>query len=257
MLSLMLPGVAHGKTTLRFSFGSHNGPPYILTVMDGGVKKVTGGLLYELGMELSSRLEVNAVFVEVPRKRMSRWLLSGQVHAYCEWNPQWVEESDELLWSEPVYQSADIYLVRQDFPGSLSDFNDLRGLTVGTQIGYRYSDAFSGLVASGLTSRLDVNTPIQLMDMLARDRVNAIILNDLMVKYYLKFEPYASGIKMMPLADARVDKFCAYSPKAPVSFERFNRVLSGMVEDSTVARILEHSLSTEIRTAESPGTSGQ
>ncbi|WP_157496895.1 transporter substrate-binding domain-containing protein [Hahella ganghwensis] len=107
---------AQADSTLRFSYGSHYGPPYMVKVMKDGDKKAIGGLLYELGLEIARRLGVKPEFAEVPRKRLARWLLNGKVHAYCERNPLWVDEADQLLWSDPVYQSSDIYLVRQDYP---------------------------------------------------------------------------------------------------------------------------------------------
>ncbi|WP_020408577.1 hypothetical protein [Hahella ganghwensis] len=92
-------------------------------------------------------------------------------------------------------------------------------MTVGAQIGYRYSDGFTAMTTAGLAQRVDVNAPDQLMEMLFRKRVHAIIRNDLMVRYYLQQEPYSSQLKVMPLTDARISKFCAYSPRVFFSIQ--------------------------------------
>jgi ABC-type amino acid transport substrate-binding protein len=228
--------LADGRPQLLFAYGSHNAPPIAIVNESSG--EISSGVIYEMGIELAARVSATPAFKFVPRKRQALSLINGDVHVYCEWNPAWTAQADKLFWSEPMYTSSDHFMVKADSPISLTHRDNLKGLVIGAIRGFKYSPAFMAAVSQGHVVRVDVNSNQQNMDMLALKRVDAIIIEKSVAGYLLKGREDSGALRIEPLIDDVKDRYCAFSPKTPVSIPNLQKAAAAMQADGTIEKIL-------------------
>ncbi|WP_426415189.1 substrate-binding periplasmic protein [Aestuariirhabdus sp. LZHN29] len=227
---------AEQDETLIFAYGRHDGPPHAF-MREREPRQLYGGILHDVGEAVGERLGIPVRFVEAPRARLVRWLIEGRVHAHCELNPLWVGNNPQLLWSGAVFSSADRFYLNQKRSASVQTHDDLKGLRVGGLKSYTYSDELTQRVSDGEVIRVDAASAQQLMGMLQRGRIDAMLLDEIVADYLLTLEPHA--LAGSPLEDSRLSRYCAYSPLAPVAIERFSEVIQQLVDEGRIQEIMQ------------------
>ena len=91
---------------MTFNYGPHNSPPYA-TALQG---ELSDGITRDIGQLLAKELRVNARFLAVSRKRQPGQLLSGKVDVLLITNPKWLEEPNNFIWSEPLFEEEDVLI---------------------------------------------------------------------------------------------------------------------------------------------------
>lgn len=234
-LTLLLLSFIYGRDTLVIAYGSHNGEPYIFRD-DSGL--VVGGILKDIGDTLSRELSVDVIFHEVPRKRLEMALNDGTAHVYMKGNPKWVADSTRFLWSRSLFREEDILLLRKGSEKQIESPKDLKGLRMGTILGYHYS-ALDSLFEAGFLQRQDVTNLYANIQKLQMKRLDCLVDSDILIHYQLKKKDI-QDLKVAQWVAASIEVFNMVSPKCPVPLDSLNRVYSDMHERGSFEEILNH-----------------
>jgi polar amino acid transport system substrate-binding protein len=192
---------------------------------DGELK---AGLSYQLGLDLAKRLDREAVFVPVARKRIAAVLESGQADLICGYATAWLPGPFE--WSQALVQHVELLITRADAraPHRVAD---LAGQTVGSIAGFRYPSLERQLGAQFI--RDDGPDAEALMRRLAAKRISHAIVS----LSYLNYQREVRGFTLAlhaPLELERTDLRCALSPKADLSLRQLDEALGQMQKDGAL-----------------------
>lgn len=233
ILTLLLLSSAFGEDTLFVAYGSHNGEPYILRNDSGGVM---GGILKDIADTLSRRLSITVLFQEVPRKRLETALQDGSVHIYMKGSPRWVSDSSRFLWTRPLFHEDNIVLLRKDSDLEIESPKDLKGLRMGTILGYHYN-ALDSLFAMGFLQRQDVTNLYANIQKLQMKRLDCLVDSDIQIYYQLK-KKGITNLTVAPWVAASIEVCNMVSPQCPVPLDSLNRVYRDMYERGSFEEIL-------------------
>lgn len=222
-----------GAAELRWGFASADGMPYV----DVDNQQLRGGFIYQLGQQASQRLGHQARFVETPNKRIDEFMQRGHIHIICNSNPQWVAEPQRYHWSPVLYEEEDVLLLHSQ-QAPIQGLSDLQGKVVGTQLGYVYSVPLMAAFANQQVIRQDVRDLAARLNLLRRQRLDAIIDMRRPITFQLAKRPDAP-LRLSPWVIQRYDMHCSYSSKLPVNAERLDQVLQELRDQGVIARLLE------------------
>lgn len=144
-------------------------PPHVFE-QDGRPTGVDYDVVRAVLSELGHEIEV----VFLPWKRCLDMVAHGEADAILDagWSPE--RELEMLFPQEPLKISRTVLFHRKDTPFEFDTFDDLRGLVVGTQLGYHYSDEFER--AEGVAREPVVSVEIN-VDKLLHDRIDLFMAN--------------------------------------------------------------------------------
>ncbi|MCL6417054.1 transporter substrate-binding domain-containing protein [Aestuariirhabdus sp. Z084] len=226
---------ASSDVELIFAYGAFDGPPHAL-LNPKPPRQLTGGVMYDLGLEIGKRLNTRVRFIKAPRARLVDWLIKGKVHAQCELNPAWIQDDDELFWSSNLFDSVDRFYSTPETAKRIKEHSDLKGLRVGGLKDYSYSPRLTHLVMTGEVMRVDAASAQQLFQMLERKRIEVVIVDEIVGNYLSSLFP--GRFVQTQLEDAHEGRYCAFSKNAPVLFEQFNAAVQSLIDDGTIRDIL-------------------
>ncbi len=138
---------------LIFAYGPGNGPPF--AIINQGA-----------GLEVSYR--------QVPTKRASSLLMSGEVNSLCMTHPDWIEDHNQLFWSQIIAHDYDHVMSLKRRQLSINAYKDLHGLTIGTMTGYIYFPRLMQRFTQGTVARRDYNSLQSLYSSLLANRLDGI-----------------------------------------------------------------------------------
>lgn len=233
VILLLVMAAGASAEELRWGFATADGMPYV----DVHNQALRGGFTYRLGTAAGQRLGVQVGFVETPNKRIEEFLLRGRIHVICNANPQWLEEPKRFHWSPALYSEEDVLLSHTQAP-VISRLEDLYGKTLGTQLGYVYSDALMQAFATNKIIRQDVRDLSTSLNLLSKRRLDALIDMRRPISFQLAKRPDAP-LQFSPWIVARYDMHCSYSPLLPVSAERLDATLQALRDQGLIQRMLE------------------
>jgi ABC-type amino acid transport substrate-binding protein len=222
-----------GAEALRWGFSPVDGMPYV-EVHD---HQLRGGFTHQLGTLVGQRLGLELHFVETPNKRIEEFIQRGRIHLICNANPQWVAEPQRYRWSPGLYQEEDVLLLhRSDAP--VAGMQDLHGKVLGTQLGYIYSLPLMEAFARQLVTRQNVRDLDSGMNLLSRQRLDALIDMRRPLAYKLAQRPELP-LHISDWVVQRYDLYCIYGQHLPLSAERLNEVLLELRDSGAIARMLD------------------
>lgn len=194
-------------TPLKVVIGEFSLPPF--AYIEG---KTERGVLPDIYRELVDGTGYSVEFVELPRKRLSQFLLDGHVDMYCHSSPKWLPDP-ALRWSPALLRVRDLVLSRTPFT-NLAEFEfGYRG-KIGTVLGFQYQEIDPGKLKA---QRYDAPNPATVLTRFVKGELGAAILSEAIVEYYADTE----GFPRFPLYDNPLH--CAYSPQLPEQLvEQFN-----------------------------------
>ena len=217
---------------LRWGFATADGMPYV----DVHEQQLRGGFIYKLGLLASQQLGYKAVFVETPNKRIDEYMQRGRIHVICNSNPQWIDKPERYRWSAPLYREEDVLrLHRQHAP--INSLHELRGKTLGTQLGYVYSSELMAAFANKQIIRQDLRDHSAGLNLLRKQRLDAIIDMRRPLNFQLAKRTDAP-LQINPWVIERYDMHCTYSPQLPVSTELLDKTLQQLRDQGLIEQML-------------------
>lgn len=220
--------------TLIVAYGSYNAAPYIVKDATGAV---SSGIFYDIAVKLAENLSCTIRFKEVPRKRLVRAIQEGTVHIYLKGNTSWVDDSTLFFWSIPLFEERDILLCPDSLANRITSREGVKGLTVGTQLGYRYR-VLDSCFKAGLCKRDDVTSLWANVQKLQMGRVDCLIDSDIIIYYQLK-QRGITGLKSALWIPETYQLRSMLSPLSPVSVAEIDRVYEKMKREGLFREILD------------------
>lgn len=216
---------------LRWGFATADGMPYV----DVHEQQLRGGVIYNLGQLASQQLGFEAAFVETPNKRIDEFMQRGRIHVICNSNPQWIDNPERYHWSAPLYSEEDVLLLhRQHAP--INSLHELYGKTIGTQLGYVYNSELMAAFASKQIIRQDLRDHSAGLNLLRKQRLDAIIDMRRPLRFQLTKRADAP-LQINPWVIERYDMHCTYSPQLPVSTERLDKILQQLRDQGLIEQM--------------------
>lgn len=100
--------------------------------------RLSGGIQYDLAMEIGKAVNVPVDFLVLPWKRLEQAARDREFDLLCHINPQWVSARGAYFWSQPLYTVRDVIVGQSDAPVA-TWLGDLpRGARVGAVLGFIY-----------------------------------------------------------------------------------------------------------------------
>lgn len=221
LLCVILNSAPLYAVELVFAFGPGNGAPFAL-VEDGELK---GGLFKEIGEALGQNLGWGVTFRHTPTKRVSQLMMEGEINSICLTHPDWIEDSQSLMWSSLIAQDFDHLVSLPDKQYNLRQVTDLHGLTIGAMTGYIYFNTVMDYIAQGAAVRRDFNNLQALYASLWAKRIDVAVDSLISINYRKKIQPRHAILQVSSLAVYRYDLYCAFSEELkPFQNEILNAV---------------------------------
>lgn len=218
---------------LRWGFATADGMPYV----DVHEQQLRGGVIYKLGQAASQKLGLKAAFIETPNKRIDEFMQRGRIHVICNSNPQWVDKPERYHWSAPLYSEEDVLLLHSQH-APITNYNQLNGKTLGTQLGYVYSDRLMEAFAKQQIIRHDLRDLSAGFNLLHKKRLDAIIDMRRPLQFQLA-KHAAMPLQINPWVIERYAMHCTYSPQLPVSAELLDKTLEQLRDQGLIEQMLK------------------
>ncbi len=198
------------------------------------------GISIEIIQEVVKRTGDDLKFDLLPLNRTLLGFIEQKIDIELLINPGWRhgEQAAVSIYTIPVCVSQDIVLVRKDYKFDAISVDDFKGMTLGTTLGYFYSDGFSEAMSSGDIIRDDVYHTKNNILKLSKIRADGAIFDKRQAFYFIN----SFGMDVE-------DFYIAYYFKpTPLSFRlhkkwkklipHWNKAIIEMKEDGTLERII-------------------
>lgn len=215
-------------------FGSHNAEPYAFIEDD----ILVGGIVKDIGDELGELLNMPIEYINVPRKRMEYYLLSGEAHIRLMANPEWVKDPEKYKWSKPLFEEFDSFVVSKQKSFKIDEFSDLKNKVLGTIHGYYYP-SLAELFRKQEITRDDTNNMVANFRRLELGRIDSFIDSNISIAYYLKKHQAYDRFSIAEKVAAKHQIQAMMSPSIPISFNRINEAFDTMKKNGKVQEILQ------------------
>lgn len=231
LLLLGAATAAEEQRPLRFSVTESWAMPMI-RIVDG---QATGGILYDLQMRLAQKVGRRAQMLVLPRLRVQRLLVTGEIDVRCYVSPDWLGESHhQYIWSLPFMVQRDLIVARDAAPGFKPE--QLRGKRLGTVLGFSYP-RLEPLLASGEIHREDARTQELVLEKLEAGRYHYAISSHLSLAWFNRNQPQDK--RLHTLGEISADPVACIVRDAPdVPTQALLRALVRMKEDGEFDAIL-------------------
>lgn len=226
--------LADNHIPLIIGYGDHNAAPYAME----RTEQLYNGIIKDIATEISGELDINISFVKTPRKRLERYLENNTIHLVLMTNPAWLSNNEKLQWSEPLFISKDILVVKANNPNTYNELIDLKGMVIGTIRGYKYP-SLQPYFDNKDFLRYDVSNLTVNFVRLELGRIDALVNDDLLINYHLKISKDAHAFKVLPLIVSQHNIQAALSPNAPITLTQFNRALKKLKDQGVIAAIIK------------------
>lgn len=232
LVSLLLTCCPLLASELRWGFSPQDGMPYV-AVRD---QQLVGGFTHLLGTRVGQALATPVRFVQTPNNRLDEYLRNGRIQVICNTNPQWMSQANLLHWSAPLFQEEDGLLQHTQSP-DITDISSLTGKKLGTSLGFVYSAELMSAFAKGEIQRMDVRDLQTRIQMLNRQRLDALIDMRRPLTYRLSRNPMLP-VRFSSWTASRYWMHCAYGPHLTVPPQRLDQVLLAMRENGEIDALL-------------------
>lgn len=219
-----------------FSYWSEAGPPIVFLKGEDS-QKVTGGLVKDLAVLISTRLNASPRFLQIPVQRTESQLLSGAIDLNCITNPIWKKQPDDYFWSPVLFKGADRFLVSNQTKHVITDFADLKGKALAVYKGYTYHPTIMKMIQDGDINAVKVSGIDQGVQLLLLGRIDALIDFDIALEYKIKNE-FPGALRMAEFHAETYDLHCAYSKKTNIDRTQLDKVFRELISQGEIQRML-------------------
>lgn len=195
--------------------------------------KVVGGIHRDLGLAIARVLNAEPQFIVMPRKRIPVALQQGKGHIACHFLPEWLP--GEFDWSEPFMPNALLLLSNARVPRP-TDLSTLRGVPIGTVLGFVYPDVERALGAEFVREDAADAT----LNLLKFDagRSNYALTGEVFLRYQQGRNRLARNVQN-PLVVKRYLASCAVSRATPYPLAEINRAIRSVREHKELDAIYD------------------
>lgn len=235
MLTMLLSVTAPLQAReLRISASAYLSEPY--TIYEQGILRA--GLVKDIFDELGVDLGISIRYVDLPRKRVEAGLESGEIHIAPVAHPLWLSKEYSGDWTEPLFTLRELLVMQVDSKLNYHGPQDLKGLRIGTILGYHYP-VVDPYFQAGTTYRVDVQKADQNVDMLLNRRIDAYIVHDMVFRYFQKMDKRASLLRAVELGNTEREISWAVSKKSPVPLDSLKAFIRGLRKSGRIEQILK------------------
>jgi len=239
LLCLALPLVAHASQVsqvsqvLRAIVSDSNTAPYAIFNADN---QLQAGLSKDIIDELARYLELPVVYINLPRARVEPWLLQGEADLACFLNPDWVEQPDDLLWTDALFTTQQL-LVRRREAKPVTGIQHLAGKRVGTSRGFTYPE-LEQVFRSGDVIRDDAHSLESNLLRLKQGRLDVVMTVDLSYHFYVQTSADQS-FSADPLWSEPPGVYCGLSRFSPNRAQQIKTALNEIVNSRFIQQRLK------------------
>ncbi|MES2148886.1 MAG: transporter substrate-binding domain-containing protein [Pseudomonadota bacterium] len=226
-ISMLCAGAGAGQAEIVFIAPTNHSMP--LAGFDNGT--LSAGIIKDLGDAIALGLGRKARYVNVPSRRVSRFLSSGQADGLCYVLPHWIP--GQFDWSAPLVANASVIVARSDAP-AVAAFGQLADRAVGTVSGYDYPQLDAALGARFV--RDDAPSMDLMLRKLLAGRSQYAVVDKATLDYHVRAD--AASRLRVDLVFGQYMARCAFSRQSQVPFAQVEHVIQGLLDDGSVQRIL-------------------
>jgi polar amino acid transport system substrate-binding protein len=217
--------------TLLWGYSPSDPPPYVSIQAN----ELQHSLTRTLGEAVAAATGREVRFIATPNNRIDDSLAVGRINIICNTLPEWLNTSDQLLWTQSLYEDADVVITRQAQPAPHS-VTDLHGAIVGTTLGYHYSPAITTAFDQQTMIRHDVRDLPTRLKMLERERLDAVIDLRRAVKHVLPEEQTTFQI-----SEWEVEHFslrCAVANATDRASQQLAKKINDMISNGEIKHVV-------------------
>lgn len=219
---------AQAQQEFVFIAATNNTMP--LAQFDG--RRLTGGILKDLGDAIADRLRRKVRFLDTPSKRVWDVLARGEADGVCYVMPEWAEGS--FNWSKPLIPDGAAVIAHPSAP-ALHRLRDLANKPVGTVLGYHYPEVE---VLGNQFVRDDAPSMEHNLSKISAGRRQYAIVELTALAYRLRIAP---SVKLRTdLVIANFKARCAFSKRSTVPFANIEQAIASLLNDGSIDKILGH-----------------
>lgn len=189
LLSFFLMPTAHAETLYFAPLQNGWGPFWVIDQE----KKTHSGIFVDILDEISRITDYEFInYGYLPPKRIRRLFENGDVQIECCISPTWrtsIKEIENQLWTDPVLRTQEVLIFPKNRAFPFNQPDDLKGKTIGTILGYGYH-------LENIFTRYDVPKSMNLVRLVAKNRLPAAILNLQETMYLLRNNPLREKIEI-------------------------------------------------------------
>lgn len=222
---------------LDFAYGDYQSAPYVYQSKKLGG---TSGIMLDISKALSQRIPFSIKHVNLPRKRTEQFLHDGKVDIRCHLSPNWVENAQQYIWTEPLYSLNTVIITHSSYKQQIQDIDPLKGMVLGTVHGYRYSKEIQELLKFLETMQLETPSLEHALQMLSKGRVNAVIGNHILANYLIAQLELQDALKVHPYVVRTQDIHCALSRRSDINLKTVIDALHKMKNEGVFEVIFNH-----------------
>ncbi|MFI8581806.1 substrate-binding periplasmic protein [Ectopseudomonas khazarica] len=231
LLAVGVAAFAQEQRPLRFAVTESWAMP-MMQIVDG---QATTGILYDLQMRLAQKVGRTAELLVMPRLRVQRTLVRGEIDVRCYVNPSWLQESHhQYIWSLPFMVQHDLIVGRSAEP----DFalEKLSGQRLGTVLGFSYP-SLQALFDSARIHREDARTQALALEKLEAGRYRYALSNSLSLAWFNRHRSKAEQLHVLGEISSDLVS-CIVRDEPDVPTQALLRALVQMKQDGEFEAIL-------------------
>lgn len=250
LIALVFAGGGAGTEVLTVAIPEEGYPPYIITRSTPGVApldEAPTGIVIEVLKRAAAQEGIDLVFVEVPELRAQKMLEDGVVDVRAE-SPEWVEQPERYLWTEPVIAINDVFVFARDADNVFENDDDIQGADIVTHLGYEYP-TLQPLFESGDLVRNDRQTEEFMLTAIYHGRLagfvptkRAAVMDRLVASWFIHRESRYQGqfrFSERLVASAPYQFMVLQKPGRADLVRRLDRQIVALKDSGAVAAITE------------------
>ncbi|WP_394561747.1 substrate-binding periplasmic protein [Aquipseudomonas alcaligenes] len=150
-------------------------PPFSYEDAHGNAR----GIAVDIASQVAMQNDLQLQFLFYPTRRLNLLLDNGSLDLNYADSPLWngPQADQRFVYSQPYLTVREYLYFRTDHPARLQPLEQLNGLRIGTVRGYSYP-LLDQAMASGRLKEVETSDDAVLLDLLLRERVDAIAMVD-------------------------------------------------------------------------------
>lgn len=169
----------------------------------------TRGIMIDIQAEIARKIGRRPVWKQLPRSQVEDGILTGQADVQCFVDKRWTERPQDYFWTETVLQSAE-WMVSKKRNNDVLTLEKLRNKRIGTIVQYRYPEVEAAFGEQW--KRDDADSDLVNLTKLLNDRVDAIVITELSLRYWRRNKPEFARVEWQHLLLNTHELRCLIAP---------------------------------------------
>lgn len=182
-LALCLMALSYFSHSETLVIGGYHYPPFMNTQSGRGI-------YFALTQAINNESGLTFDWQFYPYARVDRLFTAGKIDLEVGSSPIWAKQKPlPGLSSDTFYSLEDIAVYHADKPQRARNTQDLLGKNIGIVRGYSHPPQFIQAFEQNLVKRIDGNNELQLLNLLAKGRLDQVFISKLVFLYLQKQNP--------------------------------------------------------------------